>query len=288
VATQIVLDPDRFILTPVAGHFPEATWHWVDPRQVRPAAGTIDRLQGLKVKGVAEFVRRSAVIQISKAVDDLPENYSLPLPFSHPEDLVFVEVIAYGQAAIDIGNLTLGWTPPRHDLAMQQLLTMGELAPQRLAVGARAEGLSPMAQRHLRTRSALARVMPLSAGLTLEAPAQASPMLYQQQTSTAKQLQQPRLKAVMRRRIAPTSATPTSLHTTVFTVDMAKNAPRMAPPKAAALTGARLHRMAAPKAPAPTRSTHGARTLLNPAMGPAGLRHAKAFDESSQIGRAHV
>lgn len=279
----ITLDPDRFILTPVAGHFPESTWHWVDPRHVKAAANTIDRLQGLKVQGVAEFVRRSAIIQISKAVDDLPDNYALPLPFRHPEDLIFVAMIPIGIAAGQLGDLTIGWTPARRDKAMLQLLSQPELAQARQDVGLSGKGISPMAQRQMRTRSAPARVVPLSTGLTLDKPAQAAPLLFEDKLSTAEHLRVPRLLTVMRRRVAPTTDAPAGLRTTVLKVEAAKKAPRMnAPHTKVSLIGARLHRAANPQAAAPTRMAQGARTLHHPAIASAGQRHGEAFELASK------
>jgi len=279
----ITLDSDRFVITPVAGHFPEATWHWVDPRHVKAGANTIDRLQGLKVKGVAEFVRRSAVIQISEAVDDLPDNYALPLPLRHPEDLLFVEMLPIGIAAGQLIDLTQGWSPARRNKAMQQLLTQAELAQARRDLGLSGQGISPMAQRQLRTRSAPARVVPLSAGLTLQTPAQAAPQAFEAPRTLAEHLRVPRLLTVMRRRVAPTTAASAALRTTVFKIEQVKAAPRMnAPHFPASLIGARLHRTANPATPAPTRMAQGARTLHHPAIASASQRHTQAFEAASR------
>ncbi|HEX5354827.1 MAG TPA: DUF6603 domain-containing protein [Aquabacterium sp.] len=279
----ITLDSDRFIIEPVAGHFPEATWHWVDPRHVKAAANNIDRLQGLKVQGVAEFVRRSAVIQISKAVDDLPDHYALPLPFRHPEDFLFLEMIPIGVAANKLLDLTVGWDPVRRNKAVQQLLSQPEMAQARQGVGLSGQGLSALAQRQLRTRSAPARVVPLSAGLTLAEPAQAAPVLFEAKRNMAEHLRVPRLLTVMRRRVAPTSDAPAALRTTVFKVEQAKTAPRMNAPHARpSMVGARLHRAAHPQVAAPTRMAQGARTLHHPAIASAGQRHAEAFEQASK------
>ncbi|MDM0043056.1 hypothetical protein QTH91_01045 [Variovorax dokdonensis] len=273
------LDPDRFILSQRGGNFPEATWRWQDPRKVQAGAANIRRLSGLRVEGVAEIVHRSALVQITDAVDDLPE-YALPLPFEQPGSAFFGELIAIGQVAVDLGNLVLTWTPQERRHASATLLASPEFASGRAAV--RGQALSALAQRDLVTRSAPARIVPLTTGLTMQAPAQGTPPVFVDGNDTSPRLDAPRLMAVMRQRGTPTRSEPLALRTTVLKVRQAKGAVRMDAPRGKALAGARLHRAAPAQAAAPTRAVQGERSLLHPAFAPGGVAHATAFDEAAK------
>ncbi|MGR4867338.1 DUF6603 domain-containing protein [Variovorax sp. LARHSF232] len=278
-AVPLALDPDRFILTQRGGNFPEATWRWQDPRNMKAGAANIRRLAGVRVDGVAEIVNRSALVQITGAVDDLPE-YALPLPFDQPGSIFFTDLIEIGTVATTLGDLTVQWTVDERRFATATLLSSPEFATARSAVGGKP--LSALGQRDLNTRSSPARVVPLTTGLSMEAPGQPAPTPFQDGADVAVRLDAPRLMAVMRQRGAPTLSEPLALRTTVAKVREAQRAPRMSAPRAKAMPGARLHRAAAAQTAAPTRAVQGERSLLNPLFAPNAIAHAKAFDEAAQ------
>lgn len=275
----LALDPDRFILTQRGGNFPEATWRWQDPRKMQAGAANIRRLAGVRVDGVAEIVNRSALVQITGAVDDLPE-YALPLPFDQPGSIFFKGLVEIGTVATTLVDLTVQWTVEERRFASATLLASPEFAMARSAVGGKP--LSALGQRDMNTRSSPARVVPLTTGLSMEAPGQPAPAAFENGADVAVRLDAPRLMAVMRQRGAPTLSEPLALRTTVAKVRAAQRAPRMTAPRTKALPGARLHRAAAAQAAAPTRAVQGERSLLNPLFAPSAIAHAKAFDEAAR------
>ncbi len=278
-AVPLALDPDRFVLTQRGGNFPEATWRWQDPRKMQAGAANIRRLAGIRVDGVAEIVNRSALVQITGAVDDLPE-YALPLPFEQPGSNFYTELIQIGQTANAMVDLTVNWTLEERRFASASLLGSPEFAQVRSAVGGKA--LSARGQMDLATRSAPARVVPLATGLTMDAPGQPAPLPFVNGADTAPRLEAPRLMAVMRQRGAPSLSEPLALRTTVAKIPEAKRAQRMDAPRPRALAGARLHRAAPAQAAAPTRAVQGERSLLNPLFAASSSAHAKAFEEASK------
>lgn len=273
------LDPDRFIITQRGGNFPEATWRWQDPRHMQAGAANIRRLAGVRVDGVAEIVNRSALVQITGAVDDLPA-YALPLPFDQPGSNFFKGLVEIGTTASALVDLTVPWTVEERRFASASLLASPEFATARSAVGGKP--LSALGQLDLNTRSSPARVVPLSTGLSMEAPGQPAPAPFENGADTAVRLDAPRLVAVMRQRGAPTVSEPLALRTTVLKIREAQRAPRMTAPRPKALPGARLHRAAAAQTAAPTRAVQGERSLLNPLFAPSAIAHAKAFEEAGK------
>ena len=278
-AVPLALDPDRFILTQRGGNFPEATWRWQDPRKMQAGAANIRRLAGVRVDGVAEIVNRSALVQVTGAVDDLPE-YALPLPFDQPGSIFFADLVAIGTVASSLVDLTVKWTTDERRFATATLLSSPEFAIARSAVGGKP--LSALGQRDLVTRASPARVVPLSTGLTMEAPGHPAPAPFESGADVAVRLDSPRLMAVMRQRGAPTLSEPLALRTSVVKVKEARAAPRMTAPRSKALPGARLHRAAAAQTAAPTRAVQGERSLLNPLFAPSAVAHARAFDEAAK------
>ena len=270
------LDPDRFVITQRGGNFPEATWRWQDPRAVQAGAANIRRLAGVRIDGIGEIVNRSALVKITGEVDDLPE-YALPLPFDQPSSGFFADFRAIGTVANVMADLTVAWTLQERRVATSILLGAGEFAQARKAAGGRA--LSPLAQRDLMTRSAPARVVPLATGLSMEAPGQVPPPQFVSGADQAVRLDSPRLLSVLRHRVAPASAEPLALRTTVAKVPAAQRAPRMAAPRARTLVGARLQRVASAQRAAPTRALAGERSFLNPMFAPQSRAHSKAFDD---------
>jgi hypothetical protein len=158
----------------------------------------------------------------------------------------------------------------------------GFFASARASVGLAAPGLPPMSVRALNHfRSAPPLITPLATGLTMEpVNLPAPPVVAKPPERAPVALDNPRLRAVLQSPLVPVADTPPALHTTVARV-APPGAVRLAAPQPVSVSGARLERIAAPNAPAPTGLGRLARTLRNPDFGwSAGVSHSGALQQA--------
>lgn len=290
-----LIDPsDHFTLSVQTGYFPEATWHWFDPKNVPAGARTITAVNGISIDGHVVFNTQSALIPISTLVADLPE-YALPLPFATTAAAA-PTLQGYGAAADSLLNSIRDSSSSVMLAAGSEILSGNNAFSQnRTAFGLPASGIPPLATAALRyRRSAPPAVMPITTGLTMKPVGLKAPILAETVAPVASiVLEQPRLRNVLQRVPLPVSDVPVALHTTVTrsAARAATAVPRFVPPAATALTGARLIRVPAASAPRPTSASIAPRASTNAA---AGLRiaplHQQALDAaaSSLLGNGVV
>ena len=276
-------DPgDHFTITQTTGFFPEATWHWVDPFHVPAGARTITAIAGLSVDGHVVFNNPSALIPISTLVADLAA-FALPLPFAFVPTFS-ATLQGYGADAAALSASIAGVTSQKMLAASATILTGNNVFSQnRTAFNLPPSGISPIASLSLQTsRSSPPLVMPITTGLTMKPVGLPAPNVAETIIPISSiVLEQPRLRAAMQRPAPPVSDTPIALHTTVTkTVTAgASSIPRMVPPAAVTLAGARLIRIPSATAPRPTRASAVPRTLRNAAGGTAiAAGHQQAID----------
>ncbi len=277
---QAATPPDNWIITDIISPFPEATWRWHDPTHMPAAARTLPAISGLNLQGVAVLQGQSQLIPIAKMVDD-PPGYTKPLPFATftPQFTQYLQ--AAGNAAATLSAQVANSPSVQMLAAAQQVLTGNNFfSTMRLQAGLPTQGLSPMATRSLeRYRSAPPVVAPITTGLTMTAALLgAPPVILRAPASGTLILKEPRLRTVMQRRPQPTADAPASLHTTVLKVQGAADTLRTYPPVPLTVAGARLHLVAAAKAPRPTEAAISPRTLHHPETSIVpGIGHSQQF-----------
>lgn len=261
------IDTVHWQMTPIIGKVSEATWHWNDPANMPAAANTVPAVVGLTIKGFCFFEGKSALIPIAKLYDS---GNSRPLPFATDFTLTYPQYQAYGDAAVQLAELTAN-TGSAGTLQIASAITTGStgfFADQRATAGLPVKGNSPVANRALLNyRSSPPLVVPITTGLTMKPPAlPAPPIINRPPVILPVALEKPRLRAVLRGVPQVVSDAPTALRTTVSTVKAAAGVPRMAAPLANAL-GSSLLRVKSANAPAPTRISKPGHTLRTPQLG---------------------
>jgi hypothetical protein len=269
----VVIDPDRWIVTPLIRPVPEATWRYYDDAPA--AARNVEAIMGLGVRGVAESRNRSALIPIMTLVDDIPSE-SRPLPFTAATDeQLVIRLKEFGAAADAVAALSKDADSPAMVGLASHLLSdrSAPLMRARMDAGLPDQPVPTFEVASIRRRSAPPLVTPLGAGLTMNEVGRPKPVDIERPTAEPVVLEQPRLRAVLRDRPAPVPVAPPAAPTGVARVAAAKDAPRMAPPVPPALTGARLRRIPSPTAPRPTEAAVATRTVRTPEAGmPVGPR----------------
>ena len=140
--------PAHFTITPVNGHFPEATWHWTDPGHLPAAARTIAAVAGLKVDAHVVLGDQSALIPISALVDDQLQ-YALPLPFATTAAVAGVFQV-YGGDAANLAAAIAAATSNETVTAGAAILSgINVFSQNRTALGLSASGLPPLARQAL-------------------------------------------------------------------------------------------------------------------------------------------
>jgi hypothetical protein len=280
--TAVAVNPENWVVGDERQLFPEATWHYQE--QPEAASNTISALAGLTIKGVAVLHGKSALIPIIGMVDDLPER-AKPLPFATLNPVRVDTLQTFGAFADVMLQATSGASTPGMLKGAEQVLTAGgQMAQLRAEAGIPAGGISELARHSLRRyRSAPPLIAPLATGLTLQPLALDPPPVITRPAEVAPvTLKQARLRAVLQGRPQPAIDAPPSIHTSIRKLEMPA-APRMRAPQLADVTGARLHRIAAPGAPRPTEAAISTRSLHNSSMGlltaPA---HLAAFEQASE------
>lgn len=280
--TAVAVNSANWIVDSTSSLFPEATWHF--QAQPQAASNTIKALSGLTIKGVAVLHGKSALIPIIGMVDDLPE-LAKPLPFATLNSVRVDTLQAFGAFADAMLEATSGASTARMLTGAEQVLTAGgQMAQLRAEAGIPARGLSPLATHSLRRyRSAPPLIAPLTTGLTMQPVGLGPPPVINYPPEVAPvALEQPRLRAVLQGRPQPTIDAPPSIRTSVGKLSTPA-APRMRAPQLTDVTGARLHRIAAPGAPSPTEAAISTRSLHNSSTGlftaPA---HLAAFERASE------
>jgi hypothetical protein len=283
---QAATTPDHWVIAKIIGLFPEATWRWNDPKHMPAAARTLPAVSGLNLQGVAVLEGQSQLIPIAKMVDD-PPGYTKPLPFATFSPTFTASLLAAGAAAAALSSQVANASSAKMLDAAQQVLTGSNFfATKRQQTGVAPEGLSPMATRSLkRYRSAPPVVAPITTGLTMTAAQLGPPaVIARVPESFPVVLKEPRLRTVMQGRPQPTADASTAVHTTVLKVQDAVNALRTYPPRPLTTAGARLHRVAAPKAVRPTEAAVAARTIHNPETSLlSGIAHSAQFNEAQKL-----
>jgi hypothetical protein len=276
---------DHFTVSAVTGFFPEATWHWFDPKNVPAGARTITAVTGISVDGHVVFNTQSALIPISTLVADLPQ-YALPLPFV-TSAFVAPTLQSYGAAADSLSNsIKNASSAATLKAGMEILAGNNAFSQNRSAFGLPVSGIPPLAATSLQYgRSAPPTVMPITTGLTMKPVGLKAPTLSETLAPVGSLiLTQPRLRNVLQRIPLPVLDVPTALHTTITgsAASAAKGSPRLTPPTAVAVTGARLIQVPAIAAPRPTSASVTPRASNNAA---AGLRiaplHQQALDAAA-------
>ena len=83
------------------GLFPEATWHWTDPNQLRAAARTISAVTGTTIDAHVGYCDPTDLIPIGQLVEDQP-HAGLPLPF--PGSRIITIAQYYGNTADQLAS----------------------------------------------------------------------------------------------------------------------------------------------------------------------------------------
>ena len=276
------MDAQHFAIQQVSALFPEATWHWTDPNKQKAAANTIEALGGLTIVGSAFLQGQTQLIQIAGHVDDDP-SLAKPLPFATntPQRVGVLQTI--GTQAETLAVAIAGATSAKMLAAAEAVLTSGGLfAEARKDAGIPVNGLTPLTTQTLRRyRSSPPLVAPLSTGLTMKPVGLAAPPAVTRIGETSPVgLGRPRLKAVLRRKTQVSDDAPIALHTSVTRV-VTTGIGRTSPPKPLPQTGARLQRVPARRAPRPTDTALGHRTLHHPDLAVlAGPAHVASFEKA--------
>ncbi len=278
------IDTVHWRVTPIIGKVSEATWHWNDPSNMPAAANTVPAVVGLKIEGFCFFENQSDLIPIAKLYDT---GNSRPLPFATDFTSNFPQYQTYGQAAVQLAELTAA-SGSTSTLLIASAITTGSsgfFADQRSTSGLPVSGNPPVANRSLlHYRSAPPQVVPITTGLTMKPPAlPAPPAINRRPAVLPVVLEQPRLRAVLRGLGQVVSDSPTALRTTVTKVAAAAGVagiPRMAAPLVNTL-GASLIRVKAPAAAPLTRLAKPGNTLRSAEVGWAsGTGHQKQLAEA--------
>ena len=277
---DFVIDTIHWRMTPIIGKVSEATWHWNDPSNMPAAANTIPAVVGLKIEGFCYLEGQTALIPIATLYDT---GDSRPLPFATGFTLNFPIYKGYGHSATLLAEVTaLSSSSSTLGIASAILSGDGFFANQRVTSGLPSAGNPPVADRALRYhRSAPPMVVPITTGLTMEAPAlPAPPVIVRPPIVLPVALQQPRLRAVLRGLPQVVSNAPPTLRTTVNTIAAAAGVTRTAAPLADAL-GSRLVRVSDQAAPAPTRLAQASNTLRSTEAGwTSGTGHQMELTEA--------
>ena len=285
-SNQASSSPEYWNIAKTISPFPEATWRWTDPKHMPAAARTLPAISGVTLKGIAVPKGQSQLIPIATMVDD-PPGFTKPLPFATFDSNLSAFLVDKGATATTLASQVAGASSAKMLSAAQQVLAGSNyFSTVRPAVGAPAQGLSPMATRSLkRYRSAPPLVAPLTTGLTMTAAALAAPTAISRvPDSLPVLLRQPRLRTVMQSRPQPTVDAPAALHTSVLTVEGQANTLRTYPPRSTPVAGARLHRVAAPKAARPTQAAVGARNLHHPETSHLpGVAHSTEMSAAAKL-----
>jgi large repetitive protein len=278
--TPIPVDAAHWEFNAVLGWVPDATWRWVNPESLQPAAGKLRAITGLEIVGKAVAVGQSALIPWATLVDDSIA-YARPLPIA-PDDTLNLELKQVGSAADMLRDLTAAATGAATNRLVERVLA-GEATTgsDRLALGLVQPSAGPLALRSLRReRSSPPIVEPLSTGLTQKPVGlPAAPETVPAPPAEPLLLTAPRLRTLLQSRPQPVAATLAAAKTTVTGLAAAHAAPRFAPPRALDVAGARLVRVADPAAPTPTTAAVGTRTVSTPEIGMlTPLDHAAELD----------
>jgi hypothetical protein len=280
--TGVVLDPSHWIVKHTTAPFPEATWRMFDLENVPAAARNIEAISGLTIEGVAVLVGQTALIRIKGVVDDDP-SHSLPLPFSTVDPLLIDRLRDFGVAAQNLVTPLLSRPAAKLLDGAEAVLSGEQFAQSRSESNLPARGLSPVAKAALRNlRSSPPLIEPLSTGLTMKPVSLAEPPpIVRVPPEPPVLLGSVRLRAVFETKPQAVASTPPSVRTSV-SPNAARNTPRMAPPQAKVVPGARLHLVSAKGAPRPTTASVGSRTLRNFDGGFwLGERQRAAFDQAA-------
>ncbi|HEY3705009.1 MAG TPA: DUF6603 domain-containing protein [Terracidiphilus sp.] len=264
---DLKIDTLHWTMTPIVGKVSEATWHWNDPTHMPAAANTIPAIVGFTVQGFCVLTEQTALIPIAKLYD---VGNSRPLPFATEFTVSYAQYQQYGIAAQAYLALTVS-TASSNVLEIASAITAGAtgfFAEQRTTSGLPLPGNSPVATRALLyRRSSPPQIAPITTGLTMHPPALPSPPVINRPPLVLPvALQRPRLRAVLRGLPQVVSDVPTTLRTTVTSVEAAAGVVRMAAPQVD-VPGSGLLRVKTVTAPAPTRIARTARTLRSAELG---------------------
>ena len=260
---QLQPDGSHFTFTPVMGQVSDATWHYYDPSQVPAAANTLPEMTGLKITASVFIGKSSPAIPIATLVDD---GNPRPLPFASPDDIPTLK--QYGSTADEFAIVAAGANQDVVFRAVAGLVSgSGFFSQARVNAGLPAGGLSPIAVRSFtHRRSAPPLLTPLTTGLTMKPVGQQPPPKIAHPTQVVPvALESPRLRAVLQSAPSAVADAPVTARTTAATI--APVAPRMRPPVADTVAGAKLVRVRAANAPRPTLAPHSGTTLRNAEIG---------------------
>lgn len=286
---SLTLDKTLFKVEPIIGQVSEATWHFFPDFKPPAAANTLPVLSGIKFYGIAGLHGKSAPIPITKLHD---ATNSRPLPFAG----LTIDIIGALQAAGVIADTFSSLSAAKGSKALLSAYatvlsgSTGVFAGLRVQTGLPQPGLPPVAVESLQTRRSSPPVLaPLSFGLSMNAPAQKPPTAAATVPPQAPvPMVNPRLRAVMQQQVAPTVAAMPLLRTSVITIQLAANLPRVSVDRdlqrATVTPGARLMLQSAPAAPRPTRVVRGLRTVRHTDLGsviPRGVAASIATIESA-------
>jgi hypothetical protein len=249
----------HFQVAAVISNLPEATWHHTD--QLRASANTVPAVTGVRISAVAVANNRSANIPIQTLVDDIPSE-SLQLPFPSAFD---TERISLGLSAEQMIALAVSATPEELLRAAHTILAgNGRFALARSQTGRPANGIPAMAALALRAgRAAPPLIAPMATGFAQRSVALPAPIpIRRTPVSAPIYLNQPRLAAVLQPRPAEVNADVVAIQTTVKRV-APTDTPRMKPPGAVDVPGARLERVVPATAPRPTAAAVGTWRVRN-------------------------
>lgn len=261
--SDVGLDANHWEIKHRTSPFPEATWRMFDEDDVPAAARNIEAISGLDINAVSFLHGKSALIRVLGVVDDDPTR-SLPLPFSTLDTELVNRLVQFGTVAEGIANAIADRPTPKLLNGAEVILAGEQFAQARIESSLPDQGLSPVAKAALRNaRSSPPLIEPLSTGLTMK------PVGLPEPAEIVKVLPEPpvildraRLRAVFQTKPQVVATVTPSVRTSITSV-AAQRIPRMAPPQAKQVPGARLQIVSAKGAPRPTVASTGTRTLRN-------------------------
>jgi hypothetical protein len=281
---EFTVNAIHFQVEPIIGQISEAPYHIFAHDNVPAAANTLPALVGLKVTGIAVLRNPSQPIPITSLYD---YGLSRPLPFAtwSPSKLGVLQALGAAADAL-IPIAAKADTETLLTAAHSMLIGGGFFAEARSSAGLPLAGLPALSGRSLlHFRSSPPAILPITTGLTMRPVGLDPPPAFKRVgTVLPVLLESPRLRAVLQGRPVPTQDAPPLVRTTVSTLQAAKGAPRMTPPKLDTIPGARLHTVRAAHASRPTALARSSRTLRHVETGWAlGKAHRAQFEKAEKL-----